>query len=276
MAGTLFVVATPIGNLEDITFRAVRVLREVGVVAAEDTRRTGQLLRHFGIPTRLVSLHRHNESLRSEAVVSRLRGGTSVALVTDAGTPGISDPGARLVAAAVAAGLRVEPVPGCSALTTALSVAGLEADVASFMGFPPVRGKPRNEWFDRLDLLAGEGVVAFFEAPHRMRTALEELHKRSYSQIVVLRELTKLHESAYRGAPYEILVQLGEPVGEFVIVVPQVRREQASVATVDEAAVIDKFGQITGTKTREAARIVARSMGISPNRVYEIVSRRKD
>ena len=124
MAGTLFVVATPIGNLEDITFRALRVLREVAVVAAEDTRRTGLLLRHFGIPTRLVSLHSHNEGLKAEGLVDRLQRGESVALVSDAGTPAVSDPGAELVRAAVAAGIRVEPVPGASAVMAALSAAG--------------------------------------------------------------------------------------------------------------------------------------------------------
>ena len=125
MAGTLFVVATPIGNLEDITFRALRVLREVAVVAAEDTRRTGQLLRHFGISTRLVSLHSHNEGLKAEGLVDRLKRGESVALVSDAGTPAVSDPGSGLVRAAVAGGIRVEPVPGASAVMAALSAAGL-------------------------------------------------------------------------------------------------------------------------------------------------------
>ena len=149
MAGTLFVVATPIGNLEDITFRAVRVLREASVVAAEDTRRTGLLLRHFGISVPLISLHEHNEGQRAEVLIGRLNRGESVALVSDAGTPAVSDPGAKLVAAAAAAGIRVEPVPGASAVMAALSASGVEGEVLRSWGFRRLRQKTENIWFDR-------------------------------------------------------------------------------------------------------------------------------
>ena len=146
--GTLFVVATPIGNLEDITLRALRVLREVSLVAAEDTRRTGNLLRHYEIQTPLVSVHAHNERQRSALLVERLRAGDSVALVSDAGTPGISDPGAQVVRAVRDAGFRVEPIPGPSAVTAVLSASGLEFTQFAFAGFPPTRSKDRNIWFE--------------------------------------------------------------------------------------------------------------------------------
>ena len=152
MAGTLFVVATPIGNLEDLTFRAVRILREVPLVAAEDTRRSGHLLRHLGSTASLVSLHEHNEAARHAAVLQRLGQGDSVALVSDAGTPAISDPGAKLVAAAAAAGFRVEPIPGASAVMAALSASGVDCEWFAFAGFPPARGKDRKKWFDRLQV----------------------------------------------------------------------------------------------------------------------------
>src|SRR5918993_3395259 len=148
LAGTLFVVATPIGNLEDITLRALRILKEVDLVAAEDTRRTGNLLRHYGIRTPLISLHEHNEHQRGEDLVQRLRAGSAIAVVSDAGTPSISDPGARLVRAARDAGLRVDPVPGPSAITAALSASGLNVDKFAFAGFPPVRSSDRKKWFD--------------------------------------------------------------------------------------------------------------------------------
>ena len=150
MAGTLFVVATPIGNLDDITVRALRVLREGALVAAEDTRRSGNLLRHFGIPTRILSLHAHNERSRAPQILTRLQHGESVALVSDAGTPGISDPGAELVRLAREQGIRVEAIPGASAVSAAISVAGLAETAFVFMGFAPFKSKDRKQWFNRL------------------------------------------------------------------------------------------------------------------------------
>jgi 16S rRNA (cytidine1402-2'-O)-methyltransferase len=275
MAGTLFVVATPIGNLEDITFRALRVLREVAVVAAEDTRRTGQLLRHFGLSTRLVSLHSHNEGLKAQGLVDRLRRGESVALVSDAGTPAVSDPGAELVRAAVAADIRVEPVPGASAVMAALSAAGL-ADVGfTFLGFPPARGKDRESWFHRLGRAVEDAPVVFFEAPHRVKSTLQHLVDLSYDRITIFREVTKLHETAYRGSISEVLTQLTVVAGEFTLVLP--RRIQAPGPTerpTDEE-IVDMFGQITDKKSRDAARQVAAAVGLSANDVYEIVRKSK-
>ena len=275
MAGTLFVVATPIGNLEDITFRALRVLREVAVVAAEDTRRTGQLLRHFGIATRLVSLHSHNEGLKAEGLVDRLKRGESVALVSDAGTPAVSDPGSGLVRAAVAGGIRVEPVPGASAVMAALSAAGLPEIGFTFLGFPPIRGKDRKTWLESLARATEAAPVVFFEAPHRVKSTLQELDNLSYDQILVFREITKLHESAYRGSIAEVLAQLTVVAGEFTLIVPRRIQPGGPLERPSDDTVVTMFGQITDKRGREAAREVAAATGLSANEVYEIVRKSK-
>ncbi|MBP7777525.1 MAG: 16S rRNA (cytidine(1402)-2'-O)-methyltransferase [Acidobacteria bacterium] len=275
MAGTLFVVATPIGNLEDITLRAIRVLREVAVVAAEDTRRTGLLLRHFGILTRLISLHAHNEGLKAEGLVDRLRRGESVALVSDAGTPAVSDPGAELVRAAVAAGVRVEAVPGASAVMAALSTAGLPDVGFTFLGFPPIRGNNRKGWFDSLDRAVEFAPVVFFEAPHRIKATLGELVNRQYNQIIVFRELTKLHESVYRGSIDDVIGQMTMIAGEFTVVVPRLTATDGPRERPTDQAVLDLIGQITDKRGRDAARQVAAAVGLSANEVYEIVRKSK-
>ena len=276
MAGTLFVVATPIGNLEDITFRAVRVLREVAVVAAEDTRRTGLMLHHFGISVPLISLHEHNEGQRAEMLIGRLNRGESMALVSDAGTPAISDPGAKLVGAAVAAGIRVEPVPGASAVMAALSAAGVEGEGFTFLAFPPVKSKDRKTWFDRYVAARALGPVVFFEAPHRVLRTLEELAVLSNDQLIVFRELTKLHETVYRGTAAEILRGLAVVAGEFTLVAPQIVEDLSARDRPSDDQVVAMFGQITDKKSRAAARDVADATGLSANEVYEIVRRAKN
>lgn len=273
MAGTLHVVATPIGNLEDMTFRAVRVLREVALVAAEDTRRTGQLLRHFGISTPIVSLHAHNEGLKTDGLVDRLRRGESVALVSDAGTPAVSDPGAALVRAALEAGIKVEPVPGASAVLAALSASGLETGTFTFLGFPPNRGSDRNVWLARLARLTIESDVVFFEAPHRVIHTLEELDNLSIDRIVVFRELTKLHETAYRGRPREVAARIDPVAGEFTLVVPARSGADLVAERPSDDEVIRMFGQITDKGGRAAVREVAARTGLAPNEVYDIVRR---
>ena len=192
--GVLYVVATPIGNLEDITLRAIKILKQVQLVAAEDTRRTGILLRHFNIDTPILSVHEHNERARINEIVGRLSRGESVALVTDAGTPGISDPGTTLVAAIRAADFPVEPIPGASAVVAAISASGVATNGFTFLGFPPIRLKDRKKWM--ADAVEGSRhrLVAFFEAPHRLRKTLGELSLLVDRPIIIARELTKLHE----------------------------------------------------------------------------------
>src|SRR3954471_8122605 len=175
MPGTLFVVATPIGNLEDITARALRVLREASIIAAEDTRRTSHLLARYAITTPTTSLHEHNEAAKSRAIVERLVRGEHVALVSDAGTPTISDPGHQLIRAAIDAGIRVDPIPGPNAAVAALAASGLPTDTFMFMGFPPARSHDRTLWFERVRSVGG--TIVFFEAPHRIRQTLVDLQR---------------------------------------------------------------------------------------------------
>jgi len=218
--GTLYLVATPIGNLEDITLRALRTLKECDLVAAEDTRRTGQLLKHFGISRPLVSYFQFNEAKRSEEIISRLQRGEKVALVTDAGSPGISDPGERVVRAAVAAGLRVEPVPGPSALVAALTASGLPSDEFHFIGFLPHKSGQRRNQLERLKAM--EGTLVLYESPYRVEKLLRELADILPGRPTVLaRELTKKFEEFLRGTPEELLiaVQQRSLKGEFVVLV---------------------------------------------------------
>lgn len=219
-AGTLYLVATPIGNLEDITLRALRVLRECDMVAAEDTRRTGQLLKHFGISKALLSYFRFNEARRSEEIIEHLRQGRKIALVTDAGSPGISDPGERVVEAAIDAGCYVEPVPGPCALIAALTASGLPTSEVHFVGFLPHKsGQRRN----KLNLLkAIPGTLIFYESPFRIEKLLGEMVEVFPEREVTLaRELTKKFEEFLRGRPAKLLtlVQHRSLKGEFVVLV---------------------------------------------------------
>ena len=217
---TLYLVATPIGNLEDITLRALRVLKECDVVAAEDTRHSGQLLKHFGISKPLLSYFQFNEAKRSEEIIERLRRGEKVALVTDAGSPGISDPGERVVKAAIAAGFRVESVPGPSALVAAITASGLPADEFHFIGFLPHKSGQRRNKLESLN--AFEGTLVLYESPYRVEKLLGELSEVFPDrQIVLARELTKKFEEYLRGKPAELLAlsQKRSLKGEFVVMI---------------------------------------------------------
>ncbi len=277
--GTLFVVATPIGNLEDITLRALNVLKTVQLVAAEDTRRTGNLLRHFGIDVPVVSLHEHNELARVQKIAARLERGESVALVTDAGTPAVSDPGAGMVASIRSLGFRIEPIPGASAVATAVSAAGINSDGFTFLGFPPLRSKDRKKWFGALNEAVKERAVVFFEAPHKIRKTLEEVGQFVNWPIFVGRELTKVHEELLWASPNDLINTLGEPRGEFTVIVPpgltSVTEER--VPTDDEIAAL--VGHITETvhpkSLREASRLAGERLGLSAKRVYAAVERAK-
>jgi 16S rRNA (cytidine1402-2'-O)-methyltransferase len=277
-AGTLFVVATPIGNLEDITLRALRVLREVALVAAEDTRRTGNLLRHYQIATPLLSVHEHNEHARVTRILAELRNGKSIALTTDAGTPGISDPGALVVREARAAGFRVEPIPGPSAVTTALSAAGLDLQAFTFLGFPPASGAARAAWLERLSSQPRTATV-FFEAPHRIGRLLKELALiLGNHQIMLARELTKRFEEWIEATPAEISTKLQDVKGEFVIIIPPQQDAANERQPPSDTDVAVLFGQITdfnAASRRDAIRQVATATGLSPKAVYAALERVK-
>jgi 16S rRNA (cytidine1402-2'-O)-methyltransferase len=233
--GTLYLVATPIGNLEDITLRAVRTLTECDLVAAEDTRHTGSLLKHLGISKPMVSYHQFNEARRSSQILERLQQGAKVALVTDAGSPGISDPGERVVRAVRAAGLRVESVPGACALVAGLTASGLPTEEFHFIGFLPHKSGRRRKELERLRGCAG--TLVLYESPYRIQRLVEELADiMPNRQVVLARELTKRHEEYLAGKPAELRERLAQkpPKGEFVVLVapatePEPREEEPEV-----------------------------------------------
>lgn len=269
-AGALYVVATPIGNLEDLSPRARRILAEATMVAAEDTRHSGRLLRHFGIAARLVSLHEHNEAQAVPALVARLRQGQTVALVSDAGTPLVSDPGFELVRAVHRAGLPVLAVPGPSAALAALCVSGLPTDRFVFEGFLPARGGPRRA---RLQALAGETrTMVFFEAPHRVHACLRDLCQAFGQQrpAALAREITKLHEETVCASLGEILAWLdqrdGRQRGEFVLVVGGGAGAERG-PSLDLDRLLRALVQELGVKG--AARVAAQATGEPRNRLYE-------
>ena len=231
-SSTLYLVATPIGNLEDITLRALRVLRECDVVAAEDTRRSGQLLKHFGISKPLLSYFQFNEAKRSEEIIERLRRGEKVALVTDAGSPGISDPGERVVKAAIAAGLRVESVPGPCALVAALTASGLPTDEFHFIGFLPHKSGQRRNKLESLKTF--EGTLVLYESPYRIEKLMGELNEVFPEREVVLaRELTKKFEEFLRGTPSTLIAATAKRSlkGEFVVLVAPLESTGSKAAT---------------------------------------------
>jgi 16S rRNA (cytidine1402-2'-O)-methyltransferase len=274
MPGTLYVVATPLGNLEDVTQRALRVLREVDIVAAEDTRHSRKLLEHFGIRATLTSYHDQVEAKKAPELVRALEEGKSVALISDAGTPAICDPGYRLVRAAAAAGIRVVPVPGPSAVAAALSVSGLPADRFVFEGFlPPKSGRRRA----RIEALAREPrTLVFYEAPHRVRETLAELQAiLGEREACVVREATKLYETVARGSLAELSAQSASMErGEVTIVVagaPEVAAE-APPQLDDEIEALRRQGR----RTRDIADILAARHGLPRHDVYQRIIRRAD
>jgi 16S rRNA (cytidine1402-2'-O)-methyltransferase len=278
-AGTLFVVATPIGNLEDITLRAIKVLKSVQLVAAEDTRRTGILLRHFNIEVPITSVHEHNERARVDKIVGRLAQGESVALVTDAGTPGVSDPGSALVAAVRTAGYRIEPIPGASAVAAAISASGINSDGFTFLGFPPVKGKDRKQWFEALLAATTQRAAVFFEAPHKLRKTLEELAVLVNRPIFIARELTKLHEELLWASPNDLLTRFANPHGEFTLIIPPIEPGHATPEVYPDSEIAELVGHITKTEhtksLRDAARLAGERLGLSAREVYAALERVK-
>ncbi len=273
--GGLFVVATPIGNLADITLRAVRVLGDVDVIAAEDTRTTRKLLAHHGIRTPLVSYHEHNEAVRTPELLEKMRDGQSVALVSEAGTPSISDPGYRLVRESIDAGIPVEPIPGASALLAAVVVSGLSSDAFVFEGFLPRRRAERRR---RLESLVAEPrTLVFFEAPHRLDHSVTDLFEvLGDRQVALCRELTKLHEQVIRGSLSALIDSLRRaPVkGEIVLVVEGARTD--TVVDLDAAADEALARVRSGESVREATRNVAAERGVPRRPLYDRVLQRRD
>jgi len=267
MSGLLYLVATPIGNLEDITYRAVRALKEADLIACEDTRQTRKLLDHYGIDKPAISYHDHNEAARSEELAARLRAGAVVALVSDAGTPLVSDPGYRLVKAAIESGVSVQPVPGASAVLAALAASGLPTDAFHFGGFLPSKPGQRAKALEAL--AAEEATLVFYEAPHRILEALEAIEQTLGPRpVVVARELTKIHEEFLRGTAAEIREQLAlrdSVKGEITVLIGK-----AVAPPPDETPLSDAVEALmdAGTPRMDAIKEVARRRGLSKREVY--------
>ncbi|HEX9788384.1 MAG TPA: 16S rRNA (cytidine(1402)-2'-O)-methyltransferase [Candidatus Binatia bacterium] len=269
MVGVLYIVATPIGNLEDITLRALRILKEVDVIAAEDTRHTHHLLKHYGIETALTSYHEHNERRKAQVLVERLRRGANIALVTDAGTPVISDPGYRLVTAAIDASIKVTPVPGASAVTAVVAASGLPPDRFAFEGFLPSSKRERRARL--LALKDDTRTLVFYEAPHRIKESLSDLGEILGDRDVVLaREVTKLHEEFRRGSASELLAQLGneEVRGEITLAV----RGSSAAAAISQATLENEIRRLRGAgmHVKAIAGSLAEQYGCSKKAVYRL------
>lgn len=274
MAGTLYLVATPIGNLEDMTYRAVRILREVSAIACEDTRQTRKLLDHYGIDKPLISYHEHNEAARAEELSARLLAGESLALVSDAGTPLVSDPGYRLVQAAIAKGIPVTAIPGASAAVTALAASGLPTDAFRFCGFLPSKPGQRRRALEALR--EDEATLVFYEAPHRILETLAAVEEAMGDRpVVAARELTKIHEEYLRGTAAEIRAALEarESIkGEFTLLIGKREGPPPDEAPVEEA-VADLIH--AGMARMDAIKAVARRRGMSKRELYEQLEKSK-
>jgi 16S rRNA (cytidine1402-2'-O)-methyltransferase len=277
MSGTLFVVATPIGNLEDITLRALRVLREADVIAAEDTRRTAKLLAHYSITTSALSFHAHNTRSRIPQLLGRLERGERVALVSDAGTPGISDPGVELIQACWAKGIAVDPIPGASAPLAAAVASGFPLEPLTIFGFAPARANDRKAWLSRLQAL-GE-TLTFFETPHRIAQTLAEVPIYFGGRpIMVARELTKRHQELIRFDDASTIGRMPTLKGEFTLVVGPRPPALSFALDASDQLIYDEFCRLTTAEKfgrRETITAVAKKYGRSAKNVYGIVERFK-
>lgn len=281
MPGTLYIVSTPIGNLEDITHRALRVLREVDLIACEDTRHTRKLLNHFNIDTKTISYHEHNERERAEELCRLLEDGKSIALVTDAGTPLISDPGFRIVSLAAEKGFQIVPIPGAAAFVTALAASGLASDQILFSGFLPARANARRAKLE--DLRTITATLVFYEAPHRiaatLRDAVDVLGDR---QAVIARELTKLHEEFVRGRLSELADKFSEQAarGEMVLIIGGAQsgheiQPEISTASDRLAERIRVLGG-EGSDAKTALKKAARELGLKRDEAYRLWEAQKN
>ncbi len=277
---TLYLVATPIGNLEDITLRALRVLKEVDLIACEDTRQTQKLLSHYGIQTRTVSYHEHNEMTKAAELVVDLEGGAKIALVSDAGMPGISDPGYRLIALAIRHHVPVVPIPGASAFLAALVASGLPADSFHFSGFLPAKSGQRRKFLE--SVRESPRTEVFYEAPHRVLETLEDVVKvmGADRHVVVAREVTKLHEEFLRGRAKEVLDQLkkrGEVKGEITLLIakPEGSELRAASSEVNIAQRIRELMAAEKLDEKSALKKAAKERGIGKSEAYRELQRSK-
>lgn len=267
--GTLYIVATPIGNLEDITLRALRVLKEVDLIAAEDTRQTLKLLNHYEINKPLMSYHRHNEETKSEILIEKLRNGENIALVSDAGTPGICDPGEEVIKKAIEDKIEVIPIPGACAMINALIVSGISTKEFEFLGFLPLNKKLRRQKLKEIE--NSNKTIIIYEAPHKMKTTLGDLKEiLKDRKIVLARELTKIHEEFIRKSIDELLSEIDTIKGEMILIIEGNKIDTEECKNFDEISLEDhyKLYEEKGLNKKEIIKQIAKDRNVNKNEIY--------
>lgn len=269
MKGTLYIVATPIGNLEDITLRALKILKEVDLIAAEDTRQTLKLLNHFEISKPLISYHRHNEEVKSDILIQKLKDGQNIALVSDAGTPGICDPGEEVIKKAIQEEIKVIPIPGACAMINALITSGIETKEFYFLGFLPLNKKLRKKKLEEID--KSEKTIIIYEAPHKMKTTLEDLKDiLADRKIVLARELTKIHEEFIRKNINELLEQIDELKGEMILIIEGKKMTENSENELNTLSLKEHYDyyEKQGLEKKEIIKKIAKDRNCNKNEIY--------
>ena len=268
--GILYLVATPIGNLEDITLRAIKVLKEVDLIAAEDTRHTLKLLNHLEISKPMVSYHRHNEEFRCDFLIKELKEGKSVALVSDAGTPGISDPGEEIVKVCIKENIKIVPIPGACAMINALITSGIDTKEFCFFGFLPLNKKNRKEKLEEIENI--NKTIILYEAPHKIKNTLEDLKKvlDENRKVVLAREITKIHEEFIRGSIDELLLKVDNLKGEMVLIIEgnkKIKENDLCDLSLDEHY---KFYENLGFDKKEIIKKIAKDRNVNKNEIYKL------
>lgn len=269
MNGKLYIVATPIGNLEDITLRALRILKEVDLIAAEDTRQTLKLLNHFEISKPLISYHRHNEDIKSNILIEKLKNGENIALVSDAGTPGICDPGEEVIKKSIEENIEVIPIPGACALINALIVSGLNTSEFLFLGFLPLNKKLRKEKFE--EIKKSEKTIIIYEAPHKMKNTLQDLKDVINDRKIVLsRELTKIHEEFIRKNINELLDNIDNLKGEMILIIEGNKKEKNEENELNFLSIEEhyKYYEKQGYDKKEIIKKIAKDRNVNKNEIY--------
>lgn len=269
--GILYLIATPIGNLEDITLRAIETLKEVDIIAAEDTRHSLKLLNHLNISKPLISYHRHNEDVKTKDLINKLKEGKNIGLITDAGTPGISDPGEEVVKEAIENNIKVVPIPGPCAAINALIASGLSTKEFIFYGFLPLNSKLRKEKFE--DIESQNKTIIIYEAPHRLISTLQEIeNKFGNIKIVVAKELTKLHEEFIRGTIDYVLSKITEPKGEYILIfeMHSKSKKEKEIEKINLLSVEEQYNyyEKLGMQKKEIIKKIAQNNNVSKNEIY--------
>lgn len=269
MKGTLYIVATPIGNLEDITLRALRILKEVDLIAAEDTRQTLKLLNHFEISKPLISYHRHNEEVKSEMLIQKLENGENIALVSDAGTPGICDPGEEVIKKAIEEGINVIPIPGACAMINALIASGIDTKEFIFLGFLPLNKKTRIEKLKEIE--ESEKTIIIYEAPHKMKNTLKELSEiLKDRKIVLARELTKIHEEFIREDINSLMEKIENLKGEMILIIEGKKKENKIENELNNLSLEEhyKYYEKQGFDKKDIIKKIAKDRNVNKNEIY--------